>query len=197
MCYASPVCSVIWCNRKPKARGLCPACYQRFQRGLDPNLQPRPKADSELSEIDRLRFRGWAVVKRDTPNAEGPCWEWQGNRDEKGYGTLSLPPKRTVFAHRLAYEVWVAFPGNLSVLHHCDNPPCINPNHLWLGTAEDNLRDMATKGRGNTVRLSPEQVLLIRGRKAVRGSWTAWGREFGVSPSAIRLAYKRLTWKNL
>ena len=72
------------------------------------------------------------------------CWEWRGLRDKHGYGRKG-PYKTT---HRLAWE-WAngPVPAGMCVLHRCDNPPCCNPDHLFLGTQADNLADMVAKGR--------------------------------------------------
>src|SRR5215471_6210842 len=85
------------------------------------------------------------------------CWEWLGNRQRtKGfeYGLLSLRTRtgrrRQFRAHRLSYEIHFGFgsiPKGMKVLHHCDNPPCVNPVHLFLGTHVDNMQDMMRKGR--------------------------------------------------
>lgn len=76
------------------------------------------------------------------------CLEWTGKR-HKGYGVTTFGRNSTVFTHR---KVWMltfgAIPAGLCVLHRCDNPPCCNPDHLFLGTALDNARDRTAKGRG-------------------------------------------------
>jgi hypothetical protein len=73
----------------------------------------------------------------------GDCWEWQGYVDKLGYGRLGK--KR---AHRMSYEKHKGpIPAGLMVCHSCDNRKCINPEHLWIGTQTDNMRDMAAKGR--------------------------------------------------
>lgn len=78
---------------------------------------------------------------------EDGCWEWQSGRVPDGYGDLSVDGKH-YSAHRLAWELWNgAVPAGLCVLHTCDNPPCVNPAHLWLGTKSDNLQDAYDKGR--------------------------------------------------
>ena len=79
------------------------------------------------------------------------CWLWTGYRKHNGYGQSWANGKK-VLAHRLSYEIHTgASPGAARVLHHCDNPPCVNPAHLYLGTMADNMRDCLLRGRhGNT-----------------------------------------------
>ncbi len=75
------------------------------------------------------------------------CWEWQGNRSESGYGRVKIDGVRWQ-APRLAYKLWHGrLARDLFVCHACDNPPCVRPDHLWLGTQADNLRDAYAKGR--------------------------------------------------
>lgn len=83
------------------------------------------------------------------------CWEWQANADRRGYGHMTIKGKK-VQAHRFSYELFVAPPGDLFVLHRCDNPPCVRPDHLWLGTNADNMADMRAKGR-ERAKPSPER----------------------------------------
>jgi hypothetical protein len=75
------------------------------------------------------------------------CWPWQGGRKVKGYGRL-MRDYKDLQSHRVAWEeTFGPIPDGLQVLHHCDNPPCCNPAHLFLGTPGDNVRDMVAKGR--------------------------------------------------
>ena len=75
------------------------------------------------------------------------CMEWQGHLDTCGYGSVHFLGKIKGL-HRLIWElVKGIIPEGLQILHHCDNPPCINPNHLFLGTHQDNMADMVLKGR--------------------------------------------------
>lgn len=85
------------------------------------------------------------------------CWLWMANRN-RGYGRAKLR-RRSIFAHRVAWVIAHGpIPDGLCVLHHCDNPPCVRPDHLWLGTDLDNQRDRWAKGRG----ITPEQFAAIR-----------------------------------
>lgn len=78
---------------------------------------------------------------------DSDCWTWQGPTSESGYGTLYWRGRHSR-AHRVSYEITHGrIPGGLHVLHRCDNRPCCNPAHLWLGTHTDNMRDMFAKGR--------------------------------------------------
>lgn len=79
---------------------------------------------------------------------DGDCWVWTGSGGPNGYGFIAVEG-RTRKVHRVAYEVFCGkIPEGLAVCHHCDRPACINPFHLFLGRAGDNMRDMVRKGRG-------------------------------------------------
>ena len=85
-------------------------------------------------------------------NPETGCWEWKGCKLIDGYGGIKIRINKIGFmkkVHRVAYETYVGpIPEGIFVLHHCDNPPCFNPEHLFLGTHQTNMDDMYSKGRG-------------------------------------------------
>lgn len=93
------------------------------------------------------RFWGY-VDKSNGPNA---CWPWTGGTAKKGYGNFKVASYVTIRASRFAYAVTnKRDPGKLFTCHTCDNPPCCNPAHLWLGDTKANSHDMVKKGRSNT-----------------------------------------------
>lgn len=98
--------------------------------------------------MKRTTFERW----REKVDMKGPddCWEWLGFKNKDGYGQIKINKKQKI-AHRYAYEYYKnneqSVPSNLYVCHHCDNPSCVNHNHLFLGTAKDNSQDMISKGR--------------------------------------------------
>lgn len=86
--------------------------------------------------------RFWKYVKK-----TDVCWEWVGAKRTNGYGTLQVNGK-SVLAHRFSYAFHKGkIPSGLFVLHTCDNKPCVNPRHLWIGSAQDNMTDKMKKGR--------------------------------------------------
>lgn len=88
------------------------------------------------------------------------CWLWIGDKTDGGYGRITIKGKK-VRAHRLSYCLYKGDPGDKLVLHTCDTPPCVNPEHLFLGTDLDNTLDKMAKGRGpNMKREKHPQALL-------------------------------------
>lgn len=130
------------------------------------------------------------------------CWEWRGANKGNGYGHTSRGP-----AHRRAYELMVGpIPSGMDVCHRCDNRPCINPDHLFVGTRADNMADCARKGRtargarlgdrrgenGPAAKLTATQVRAIRASSLPSGRL---GDLYGVSADNIRRIRRGDTWK--
>lgn len=132
---------------------------------------------------------------------ESGCWEWTHRKDGKGYGRVGWPP--FTFAHRFSYAAFVGPLDDLCVLHRCDNPSCVNPDHLFLGTREDNVADMLAKGRtarGETFvnsKLTAKQVIELRQRGEAGHSPRLLAETFGVTRENIYAILKRKTWAHL
>ena len=89
------------------------------------------------------------LLKKIEINNNNNCWEWRAGKNNLGYGMIR-DGKQMRTAHRVSYEEHnnTKIPANLVVMHSCDNPQCVNPSHLSLGTRQDNTKDMIQKGRG-------------------------------------------------
>lgn len=139
----------------------------------------------------QIEARFWKRIDFDGPTPKhrpelGPCWLWTGGKVYE-YGATSYQG-RSIRAHRLAFRLATKTdPGDKCVLHHCDNPPCVRPDHLWIGTQADNHNDMKAKGRnrrGNEhwTRINPEKIR--RGDKSYQRQhpeWLARGERHGNS----------------
>lgn len=90
-----------------------------------------------------LEDRFWSKVDKGSP---GECWEWTAASHPMGYGILTIKGE-TQSAHRVGYRLQAEDPGDNDVLHHCDNPACVNANHLYPGTQSDNLKDAYERGQ--------------------------------------------------
>lgn len=80
------------------------------------------------------------------------CWEWNLGRDSLGYGRVSKVSSGHNLAHRLSYSIFCDDPEGYSICHKCDNPPCVNPEHLFKASQEVNIRDAISKGRKLSIR---------------------------------------------
>lgn len=141
-------------------------------------------------------------------DARSGCWNWTGTNRGRGYGQLRVG-KATRSAHRLSYEVFCdIIPTGMVVCHRCDNPSCINPVHLFLGTQASNIADMVSKGRnakGPVVahagtknpkaKLTEHAVTAIR--ESTGASNKALARKFGVSNVQIANIRKGKSWAHL
>lgn len=155
----------------------------------------RPKGNQYTrgkgTHIDRF----WASVRK----SDG-CWEWQGRKNANGYGVFSLDRKH-VLAHRFVLAITSgSVPSFLAVCHHCDNPSCVNPDHLFVGTKADNSRDMVEKGRSSAgqdrplAKLTEDEVKAIRARYEAGETQRAIAFEFGVNQSTVSRLVRHVRW---
>lgn len=144
--------------------------------------------------------RFWRYVQK---GGEDECWPWVGYCDKDGYGNIKIEGK-TVRAHRLSYALHKGpIPDDAKVCHSCDNPPCCNPKHLWLGTTLQNEADKISKGRqalgeahGKSILTAPK-VRRLRKRYATLRSYRKVAAEFGIDHSTVAQIVKRRTWAHL
>ncbi len=133
------------------------------------------------------------------------CWEWTGNISRKGYGHFMMK-RKTFYAHRVSYLLFNGgglLPKNIKVLHQCDNPKCINPDHLFLGTDADNSKDRNSKerqARGEShakSKISEKDVKKIRELNLSGMSIRAISKKFPIDESNISRIINKKTWKHL
>lgn len=135
------------------------------------------------------------------PEPNSGCWIWTGGwKLPHGYGRLtvgsmSLGTRRVDLAHRISYAEFVGpIPDRLHVLHRCDNPPCINPQHLFLGTAADNITDMLMKRRVHS-KVTWPQVDEIRQAAIAGESQVSIARRYGITQVSVGCIINEKTWK--
>jgi hypothetical protein len=186
------ICSVENCENQSRANGMCNKHNLRVRRTGTPDDTRRSHA-----EVRERFFRH--IEKTDE------CWVWTGNTSRRGYGSLQEGGRgsKTISAHRYSYEVHRGpIPDGLVVMHSCDNPSCVNPDHLSVGTYRENTQDMIRKGRKRTVaptgtgngksKLNDDLVRYIRQNK--EKSHASLARELGLSQNCIRGVRTRRTW---
>lgn len=172
----------------------------RFLRGHGTKGRKLPKQSVEE--------RFWKYI--DKLDGNNSCWLWVGSKNRHGYGTITVDGK-SLLAHRVSWEIhFGAIPSHesyhgLCVLHKCDNPPCVRPDHLFLGTNRDNAIDKIDKNRQAVFAgehnprsvLTEKDVKEIRGRCADGERQTDIAREYGVSKYAVWRVIHRKNWAHI
>jgi hypothetical protein len=149
------------------------------------------------------KYQNIEEVKNKNVKVYGACWVWQGARNGR-YGWVSFRGIRDR-AHRIFYRAFRGpIPKDTYVCHKCDRPTCVNPNHLFLGTQKDNMRDMVLKGRSDSKKkrgelngravLNKKQVLAIR--KSLK-THAELAREFGVGATTIMRIRQKNLWNHV
>ena len=184
------------------ARRMCKAHYSKWMR-RNPDA-PRLYRDDGISwTLDEL-LSETAIGTKSFGGKN--CREWQMSCSELGYGLVSHEGGQAL-AHRVAYRLAHGeLPkGKPCVLHHCDNPPCIEPSHLFAGTKADNTADMMGKGRDRLVgernawsKLTADSVRAMRREREEHGTtYRVLADKYGITLNAAWMAVNRRTWRNI
>lgn len=193
-----PQCSVENCHTAVWARGLCDKHYRRWKTSGDPLHVEWKSFDSIWDEgfVDYF----WARVDKSNPDG---CWVWQRSCTD-GYGCISAGgvAYRT---HRVSWALANGRLPTLHILHHCDNPPCVNPAHLYEGTDADNMRDCRERGRhwvpsgegAVKSKLTDAKVREIKHALREGVSWSTLGKRYGVVKSTIGWIARGKLWKHV
>jgi hypothetical protein len=144
----------------------------------------------------------YRLLSRRIVDENSGCWLWQGSKDSSGYGSINVRGK-IVSSHRHSYQEFVGpIPDSMQVLHRCDTPACFNPDHLFLGTHAENMRDRERKGRAGHKRgadrlfakLNDEKVRNIR---ADDRPYSEIMKEYGISHGLVSMVKTRKMWKHV
>lgn len=193
-----------------------PACIQQTDSAnskhtitMNEATKPVPLAQREikLTPADESRF--WAKVNKDgptMPHMDTPCWVWTATKVRTGYGQIKVGGKM-ILSHRVAWTIENGpIPPGLCIIHQCDNPSCARASHLHIGTHQDNMDDMAAKGRRVVARgedqgratLTSSNVIEIRAKYAAGGTTLkGLAAQFGVSFGLIGHIINRRLWKHI
>lgn len=159
-----------------------------------------PITDKTLYIYGLVEDRFWTYVDK-----TGDCWLWLGSNNGVGYGQIRLCGTLK-YAHRISYELkYGPVPSGLYVLHKCDTPSCINPDHLFIGRQVDNVKDMITKGRDNHARgsriylakLTEENIVEIRKLFTTGLTQQKIADLYNVSDTAISDIFNHRTWNHV
>lgn len=131
------------------------------------------------------------------------CWVWTSYKNNRGYGKFGVK-NGCYYAHRISWQIKNgAIPKGMSVCHRCDNPPCVNPNHLFLGTMQDNLQDAASKGRTSAgshrhnaklTEAKVSEIILLKNQGLKQKDIAL---QFGVGEATISGVVHRTKWKRI
>ena len=180
------ICLVDGCNNPAKSWGMCPKHYyrQKVHGSIEPPQKPTLK--------ERL-------LGRVSLSAKG-CWEWRGSLDSSGYGHIGIAAGRNAKAHRVSYQIHRGqIPEGLMVCHKCDNRICVNPDHLFLGSHQDNMADRDLKRRSaagernGMSKITREIAAYIKHSPL---SERAIARELGLHRGTVNAVRAGRTWKD-
>jgi len=154
-------------------------------------------------DAEKVEARFWVKVDRSV-GTSNRCWKWLGAKNSRGYGQFWVGGT-SIRAHRFCWTLTFGIiPTGKLVLHACDNPLCVRPSHLFLGTDADNNHDMRLKGRAvrnsgitnSHAKLTEQEVREIRARHGTISS-VKMAAEYGVNPTTIQRIHKGMRWTHL
>lgn len=178
------------CDRPQQKRAMCNRHYLRWRKATPPEQRPTPTKEQ----------RFWAKVQK------GPrCWEWTGARRPSGHGMFNGYDRTSVPASRFALELHLGYPPppGTETCHRCDNPPCVNPKHLYYGTRQNNIDDAYARGlipvgsEKSSAKLTDGQVVQIRERYAAGAVARELATEYGIATVTLRHIVLGLKWKHV
>lgn len=184
-----PTCSFQECGAPMACAGLCIGHYAQRSRG---------RALTTITRFHGAAARFWSrVIKSDG------CWGWVGYTDKRGYAQFHKDGAKTR-AHRVSWEIHNGpIPPGLCVCHHCDNPTCTKPDHLFLGTTADKLakgRNVSNPPRGSAhvlAKLNEANVRQVMRRLRLGDRQAAIAMDYGVAPSVVSSIATRTTWRHV
>lgn len=161
--------------------------------------------DKKHQRNRNLLFRFITLAGSPCPT-EDKCWNWLSSKTKQGYGKLGFK-KHNQLAHRISWELFRGkIPEEMQVLHKCDNPSCVNPRHLWLGTNADNVADRVKKNRtrigdrrgekNGMARFTEEDIKTIRSLYP-EFTQAEIGKRFGIHQSVVSAIVLRKLWKHI
>ncbi len=175
------------CSKATVGRGYCKKHYRAFMKYGDP--------------LYKINMRGVPLEERVVVDEDTGCLLWVGSTDTCGYGIIHAEGQHT--AHRVSYTRYVKpIPAGAHVLHTCDRPACIAPEHLFLGTHAMNMADMVAKGRSRgaigsinaSAKLTESQAVTIMQDER---TCEDIAREYGISPTSVDMIRNGRTWKHV
>ena len=162
-----------------KRRGYIKGEPIRYIRGHNQRMAYEPVLPRFLNMVEVIPFH--------------ECWEWVGKKHPSGYGRMKIEARERS-SHRVSFEL---FNGRISegmhICHHCDNPGCVNPKHLFEGTRDDNMEDMRVKGRSGT-KLNKADALNIYQRRGGIDPARVIAEEYGVAVGSVHKIWAGERW---
>lgn len=159
----------------------------------------------DLTQSDRDRFESKVIF----PSNLDDCWEWNAFKTKKGYGYIMFRDLGNIRAHRFSYMLYVGdFDKKKFICHSCDNPSCVNPRHLFVGTPSENMTDKIKKGRAklppvhkginqHLAKMNPDNIKEIRKLFKEGLTQTELAKRYGLHVSTMNNICRNISWKEV